>query len=138
MCVFEADRMKVRVTAPTSPSLFLLRPEPAVSTHETRIMGRLFREAYYGRRTQHISLPHTQTHTHANTRIDTYTIIGDRNQPVPLLSDRSEMMLWILQIPKWSGLLLFAIDDCCRRLPNSKPTCNKTRSMKRYYAHEVM
>lgn len=48
-------------------SLFLLRPEPAVSTHETRIMGQLFGEAYYGMRTQHISLPHSQTHTQTHS-----------------------------------------------------------------------
>lgn len=36
-------------------------PFRVVYTHETRIMGHLHREAYYGLRTQHISLPHTKT-----------------------------------------------------------------------------
>lgn len=104
-------------------SLFLLRPEPAVSTHETRIMGQLFGEAYYGMRTQHISLPHSQTHTQTHSQTESYTITGDRNLAVPVLSDQNVMMLWIPQIPKWSGLFL-TIDECCRQLPNNCLKCN--------------
>lgn len=88
-------------------------------------------------RTQHISLPHTQTHIRTRSDRDSYTIAGDRNQAVPVLSDQNVMMLWIPQIPKWSGLFL-AIDECCRQLPNSSPKCNKTKSMICHYAHEVI
>lgn len=56
-------------------SLFLLRPEPAVSTHETRIMGQLFGKAYYGMRTH--PLLHTQTHSETET-VTTSQVIGIR------------------------------------------------------------
>lgn len=103
-------------------SLFLLRPEPAVSTHETRIMGQLFGKAYYGMRT------HPLLHTNTLRDRDGYNIAGDRNQAVPVLSDQNVMMLWIPKIPKWSGLFP-TIDGCCRQLPKSSPECNKTKSM---------
>lgn len=52
-------------------SLFLLRPAPAVTTLECRIMGQLLREAYYGIKRQHVSCPNTQT-------VSTSLVIGIR------------------------------------------------------------
>ena len=81
--------------------------------------------------------PNTHTHTHTLVDRDGYTITGDRNQAVPLLSDQNVMMLWIPQIPKWSGLFL-TIDNRCRQLPNSSLKWNKTKSTIRCRTHDVM
>lgn len=77
VCVFETEIESVSYSYYPPLSLFLLRPEPAVSTHETRIMGQLFGEAYYGMRRQHTSLPHAQTHTKTET-VTTSQVIGIR------------------------------------------------------------
>lgn len=53
-CAFEGETVKVRRQLFPTLSLFLLRPEPAVSAHETKTMGQLIGEAYYGLKTQHI------------------------------------------------------------------------------------
>lgn len=77
VCVFETEIESVSYSYYLPLSLFLLRPEPAVSTHGTRIMGQLFGKAYYGMRRQHTSLPHAQTHTNTET-VTTFQVIGIR------------------------------------------------------------
>ena len=87
--------------------------------------------------TTHLTPTQPNTHTHTLVDRDGYTITGDRNQAVPLLSDQNVMMLWIPQIPKWSGLFL-TIDNRCRQLPNSSLKWNKTKSTIRCRTHDVM
>lgn len=134
VCVCLKQRVKLRVTAVISPSLssfwgqswlyLLTRLEIWDSYSERPIM-------VWGH-----NISHSHTPKHPNTLKDrhSYTIAGDRNQAVPVLSDENVMMLWIPQIPKWSGLFL-AIDDCCRQWPNSSPKCNKTKSMTCSWGH---
>lgn len=99
-------------------------------------MGQLFREAYYGMRTQQVAL---LIHTHMDTHINRgdYDTAGDRNQAFPALWGQEVMMQCIPGIAKWSGLLL-TLDTCCKYLPKSRLGCNKTKSWVCFYPQEVM